>query len=231
LAQRQVREAVRSKEEGISKRFSPDARLVCLRELSRSSDRIFVGQVEGVSRKTIRPESEGKTFPLSVREITFFIQQVSKQPKHGPQIQVGALYKVTQSTILDTFEPISKGDEVLWYLSRDNSVGLASPLGLSGDFRVIRRGGDRFVVNMENNRGLFKPNLPVWEARWAREFRVSIGRLAKSDAQLKSWEKLAESPPSYGPIPLEIITSATSFLLEDGASTEASSKSSLSTHP
>jgi hypothetical protein len=177
-----------------------------LAELVDNANRIFVGSVVALSESLTSLTKDGKSTIANVRTVTIHVTLALKG-----NVRTGETLTVRQLASIS--EPLSKGQEVLWYLASDSELGLTQPLGIrSGDFRITTdEGGGKRATNLFANEGLWKDSL--WSGRYgfdkSQVLTIAKDRLRMPTARLEMLEQVGSQEATRSGVPLDLLTSAT----------------------
>jgi len=191
-----------------------NARTMTLREMTEAADKIFQGKVAKVGTEEVELKGRGnKSAKVRVNVITFDVTRKLKG-----DVEVGKPLEVRQLPTASV--PIQVGEEVLWYLAKPGKSGFTAPLGMySGHFKVLadpEHPQAKVTVNLVDNKGLWSPTTPLAEsdARLDRkQFAEALGKKALTPARAARIMTLASKPNRPGPLPLELVTTATESLM------------------
>lgn len=194
-----------------------EARPMSLSELTAEADKIFKGTVLNVESENVELQGKTKRTTVRVSVVTFHVTQKLKG-----NFDARAPLKVRETSTV--YVPVEKGDELLWYLAKPGPSGFTAPLGIySGHFKIrpAKRPEDvELVVNLLNNRGLWSTESPLINSTKGLEasaFENALKRksVTLSQARLNRVMAIANEPQRPGPLPLELILTATERLLDD----------------
>ncbi len=200
------------------------AKRLSIRELAEAADRIFIGRVERVETGPAILERDGKQATVETRNVTFRLEKVFKG-----NLQPGEMLTVRQYVPISA--PVKEGEILLWYLSKDSTTGLTQPLGIfSGHFRVVPdvtdpKGTSQVAVNLVNNEGLWGSKRQLWVEGTALDRKAIVGTALAEGVppdRVAKLKAVGSAPNRPGPVPLELIVSATKNIV--GASDSGASK-------
>jgi hypothetical protein len=138
-----------------------------------------------------------------VRVVTIQIEDGIKNATTGQDVEIRQLASVSA--------PLAEGEEVLWFLPRDSTLGLAQPLGVySGDFRIEGEGASRVVNNLRGNAGLWDGSL--WAGDGFDRSRVldtAAKTMSLPPARVSTIDRAATLGPDNRDIPLDLLLAAT----------------------
>lgn len=200
----------------VQRRPLVEAKTLTLAEMSKAADIIFRGQVKKVEEEDRTIEGKLKNATVHVYKITFKVESKLKG-------DVGDELVVQQ--LPTAYTPLKEGDEVLWYLSKPGKSGFTAPMGLySGNFKIETDPGDpkaKIARNLVNNKGLWGSaenqnlftNAPDKVERMQTQFMDAVNKAALPDERVSHILQLSRKPNRPGPLPVELVTSATETLL------------------
>jgi hypothetical protein len=192
-----------------------EARAMTLHDMTEAADKIFQGTVKKVTTEDVELKGKGgKSVKVKAQVVTFDVTRKIKG-----DVEVGKPLEVRQ--IPTARVPLQEGEEVLWYLAKPGRTGFTAPLGVySGHFKVRpdpEQPEAKVATNLLDNKGLWSTTAPLVqpEGRLARkEFANNLDKKAGLPrgraAQILA---VASQPSRPGPLPLELVTSATESLL------------------
>jgi hypothetical protein len=193
-----------------------EAKAMTLQELTDEADKIFEGKVTKVETKEFELTGKGgKKVKVRGHAITF---QVNNKIKGN--VTVGEPLEVNQTSA--AYLPLKVGDEVLWYLSKPGQSGFTAPLGIySGNFKIKpdpSQPASKIAVNLTNNVGLWSAHHSLVDStnRLAKgQFSrvLDSKRASLAPGRTERILQVASQPNHPGPLPLELVVSATQSLL------------------
>jgi hypothetical protein len=182
-----------------------DAKALTLRELVQNADRIVQGVVLSTEITNQTIAQGAATSPLAVREVRLRLSQVLK----GEGLQPGGELVVRQ--MAEASSPLRVGQEVLWYLSPNSSLGLTQPLGVySGDFRLTDGPSGKQATNLRGNEGLWLNSLWTGTDSFNRTAVIETARQLKFPSnRIRALENVGAADDSPRSVPLELLLAAT----------------------
>lgn len=190
-----------------------NARALSLSEMTANASRIIQGRITNVVVSDVQLDDGTDSFSAEVQTVTIDVQDVIKG-----NVDTGSEITIRQYASLA--QPIEEGEQVLWYLPEDSEIGLSAPLGVySGHFKIMddeNEPGQQVVLNLAYNKGLWSGNSLWSDSGFSSEqFQTALFARYGSEEKMTRVIAFAARPNRTGPLPLELVTSASAAIIGD----------------
>lgn len=186
-------------------------------ELTDASDRIFRGTVRSIGHEFKTVNLKGYEVTSKIRLVTFEVTEVWKNESLKTRLLSDK--KLTVHLNDELASHVDVGEEVVWYLSKKNELGLESTVGPEEGFFVLTRdpknSSQLTVSNLTDNAGLWsdQPGATLWKLISKEKFlHILDGMVSHQVITSKTADEfIKRAGTSYEPmpLPLEFLKAAT----------------------